>query len=257
MRTWAGVKDGVPPVLDFPDAFFRVSMGLNSVIPTWGVSILRVKKSLYIWLDYPSNMSRLTTRQITLIAAMSAVSIVVAYSKGLALSSLPGVFEFMTVLIFVTGFCFGTTVGGAVGVIALTIYMLIPSPFAHPAAWLFSTSPILLAVMALLGGMFGVAGGFLSKRIESERTSRFTLTLGVVGLVLTFVYDIMSSVGFALAYPGWTTIRQALWLTFVPLYYPWPPIVHTASNALIFALVAPVLIIAIKKLPEPISTSID
>jgi hypothetical protein len=30
MRTWAGVKEGVPPVLDFPDAFFRVSMGLNS-----------------------------------------------------------------------------------------------------------------------------------------------------------------------------------------------------------------------------------
>ncbi len=226
-------------------------------IPNWGVSILRVKKPLNIWLDYPSNMPRLTTRQITLIAAMSAVSIVVAYSKGLALSSLPGVFEFMTVLIFVSGFCFGTTVGGAVGVISLTIYMLIPSPFAHPAAWLFSTSPILLVVMALLGGMFGVAGAFLSKRIESKRTSRFTLTLGIVGLVLTFVYDIMSSVGFAIAYPGWTTIRQALWLTFVPLYYPWPPIVHTASNALIFALVAPVLIIAIKKLPEPISSSTD
>ncbi len=202
-------------------------------------------------------MSKLTTRQITLIAVMSAVSIVVAYSKGLALSSLPGVFEFMTVLIFVTGFCFGTTVGGAVGVIALTIYMLIPSPFGHPAAWLFSISPMLLVVMALLGGMFGVAGAFLSKRIESERTFKFTLTLGIVGLALTFVYDIMSSVGFALGYPGFTTIGQALWLTFVPLYYPWPPIIHTASNALIFALVAPALILAIKKLPESISSSTD
>jgi len=202
-------------------------------------------------------MSKLTTRQITLIAVMSAASIVVAYSKGLALSSLPGVFEFMTVLIFVTGFCFGTVVGGAVGVIALTIYMLIPTPFAHPAAWLFNTSPILLAVMALLGGMFGVAGAFAAKRIDVEKNRRFTVTLGVIGLVLTFIYDIMSSVGFALAYPAWTTIGQAIWLTFVPLYYPWPPIIHTFSNSLIFALVAPVLIIAIKNLPELNLSSTD
>ena len=101
-------------------------------------------------------MASLNSRKVSLIAIMSAVSIVVAYSKGLALASLPGVIEFMTVLIFITGYCFGTLVGGSVGVIALTIYMLIPSPFAHPADWLFSTSPILLVVMALLGGMFGV-----------------------------------------------------------------------------------------------------
>jgi hypothetical protein len=195
-------------------------------------------------------MDRLNTRQITLIATLSAATIVVSYSKGFAAATMPGLFEFMTVLIFVTGFCFGRVVGGAVGVISLTIYMLIPFPFAHPAAWLFNTSPILMVVMALLGGMFGIAGSFTSRYLQPQRDIRFTISLGVIGLVLTFIYDIASSVGFALAYPAFTTIWQSVVLTFVPLYYPWPPIIHTVTNTLIFASIAPVLIYAIRNLPD-------
>ena len=195
-------------------------------------------------------MTSLGSRNVSLIAIMSAVSIVVAYSKGLALASLPGVIEFMTVLIFITGYCFGALVGGSVGAIALTIYMLIPSPFAHPAAWLFNTSPILLVVMALLGGMFGVGGAYTAKFTKPGREKRFTLTLAVVGLILTFVYDIMSSVGFALAYPAFTTIWQSIIYTFIPLFLPYPPIIHTVTNAIVFALVAPVVITAIKALPS-------
>jgi uncharacterized membrane protein len=195
-------------------------------------------------------MSRISTRQVSLIAVMSAASIVVSYSKGLTVPSLPGVFEFMTVLIFVTGYCFGGLVGASVGVISLAIYMLIPFPFAHPAAWLFSISPVLLVVMALLGGMFGLGGALTSKFMNPRRSVRFTLCLALIGMGLTFVYDIVSSVGFALAYPAFTNVWQSIVLTFVPLYYPWPPIVHTATNAIIFAAVAPVLIVAIKSLPE-------
>ena len=99
----------------------------------------------------------MNARQVALIAVMSALSIVIAYSRGLAISSLPGVFEFMTVLIFISGFCFGSIVGVSVGVISLSIYMLVPYPFAHPAAWLYTISPILLLVMAALGALFGLA----------------------------------------------------------------------------------------------------
>ena len=194
-------------------------------------------------------MPVLNTRQIALIAIMSATSMVIAYSKGLAVPSLPGVIEFMTVLIFISGFCFGWLVGASVGVIALTIYMLIPYPFAHPAAWLFSTSPILLAVMALLGGMFGVAGAAVSRFVKPQRNLRFAFLLAILGFGLTFIYDIVSSVGFALAYPAFTTMWQAIVLTFIPLYYPWPPIIHTVTNTIVFATVAPVLITTIRTLP--------
>jgi hypothetical protein len=194
-------------------------------------------------------MTSLNTRQIALIAVMSATSMVIAYSKGLAAPSLPGVIEFMTVLIFISGFCFGRIVGTSVGVIALTIYMLIPYPFAHPAAWLFSTSPILLAVMAFLGGMFGVVGAVVSRFMKPQMNLRFAFLLALIGFGLTFTYDIVSSVGFAIAYPAFTTIWQAIVLTFIPLYYPWPPIIHTVTNTIIFATVAPVLITTIRTLP--------
>lgn len=94
---------------------------------------------------------------------LSALTIVVAYAKGVSLA-LPDVVEFMTVMVSVSGYCFGLVVGGFVGFVSLVLYMLIPSPFAHPAAWMFSVSPLLLFVMGLLGMMYGVVGGILEGR---------------------------------------------------------------------------------------------
>ena len=196
----------------------------------------------------------MNARQVALIAVMSALSIVIAYSRGLAISSLPGVFEFMTVLIFISGFCFGSIVGVSVGVISLSIYMLVPYPFAHPAAWLYTISPILLLVMAALGALFGLAGALSSKILKPAGWGRFSLSLAVIGFALTLTYDIVSSLGFALAYPAFSDPIQAIYLTFIPLYYPWPPIIHTFTNTLIFAVIAPPLIQGIKKLPETLNT---
>jgi hypothetical protein len=185
---------------------------------------------------------------------MSALSIVVAYSKGLAVTSLPGVFEFMTVLIFVSGFCFGMLVGFSVGLISLSIYMLIPYPFAHPAAWLYTTSPVLIIVMAVLGAMFGLAGALSSKILRPERWGKFSLSLAAIGFVLTLIYDIGSSLGFALAYPAYSDPMQAIILTFIPAYYPYPPIIHTVTNTIIFAALAPPLIQGILRLPEMLNS---
>lgn len=196
----------------------------------------------------------MNARQVALIAVMSALSIVIAYSRGLAISSLPGVFEFMTVLIFISGFCFGSIVGVSVGIISLSIYMLVPYPFAHPAAWLYTISPILLLVMAALGALFGLAGALSSKILKPAGWGRFSLSLAVIGFALTLTYDIVSSLGFALAYPAFSDPIQAIYLTFIPLYYPWPPIIHTFTNTIIFAVIAPPLIQGIKKLPETLNT---
>jgi uncharacterized membrane protein len=202
-------------------------------------------------MDNPATMN---ARQVALIAVMSALAIVIAYSRGLAISSLPGVFEFMTVLIFISGFCFGSLVGVSVGIISLSIYMLVPYPFAHPAAWLYTISPILLLVMAALGALFGLAGALSSKILKPAGWGRFSLSLAVIGFALTLTYDIVSSLGFALAYPAFSDPIQAIYLTFIPLYYPWPPIIHTFTNTVIFAVLAPPLIQGIKKLPETLNT---
>lgn len=128
----------------------------------------------------------MNTRRIALIAMLSALTLVVAYAKGVSLA-LPGVVEFMTVMVFVSGYCFGLVVGGFVGFVSLVLYMLIPSPFAHPAAWMFSISPLLLFVMGLLGMMYGVVGGVSGRsRNSSKITAKFVAEMAFFGFVLTF-----------------------------------------------------------------------
>jgi len=189
----------------------------------------------------------LDAKKLALTTALSAVTIVIAYARGLGLASLPGLVEFMTVLIFVSGFCFGWVVGGCVGFIAVTIYMLIPYPFAHPAAWLFTISPILLFVMGVLGALYGIVGGVFGKLHNPTKINiKFIAELAILGFILTFIYDVFSSIGFYVAYPVYPSVWDAIYWTFIPLYYPYPPIIHTVTNTVVFVLVAPALIHAIR-----------
>ena len=193
-------------------------------------------------------------QDLALISIFSALCIVVGYGRGLVLPQIPGI-EFMTVIIFVGGFLFGPFVGALNGFIALLVYMLVPYPFAHPAAWLFTISPVLLLIMAGLGALYGLVGGFLGTRRSAQSISaKFILEMALWGFCLTFVYDILSSVGFYIAYPGvYASVWEAIYLTFIPLWLPYPPIIHTFTNAIVFALVAPPLIKAVKDLPAHIT----
>jgi len=196
-------------------------------------------------------------KKVALIATFSAITLVVAYAKGFSISFLPGLVEFMTVLIFVSGFCFGWVVGGCVGFIALTIYLLTPSPFAHPAAWIFTTSPILLLVMGALGAFYGIFGGVLKRfRNPLKIDKKFVAELAFWGFTLTFIYDILSSIGFYLAYPVYPSVWEAIYMTFIPAYYLYPPIIHTITNTIVFAVIAPAIIHAFQALPIYLKTPI-
>jgi hypothetical protein len=201
-------------------------------------------------MDNPTYM-QLKARDLAIISIFSAVCIAAGYAKGLALSSLPGVVEFMTVLIFISGFMFGWIVGVINGALTLIIYMLVPYPFAHPAAFLFTISPILLVIMALLGAFYGIAGGILGKHYNPiSINARFIAAMAFWGFALTFIYDVLGSVGFYLAYPVfYTSVWEAIYLTFIPLYMPYPPIIHTFMNTIVFALLVPPLTKAISSFP--------
>lgn len=191
------------------------------------------------------------SKKLATVSAFSALCIVVGYARGVAISFLPGLVEFMTVIIFVSGFMFGWQVGALNGAIALAVYMLVPYPFAHPAAWFFTISPVLLVVMSGLGALYGIAGGILGKKRNNNKISfRFSMQMAFWGLILTFFYDVFSSVGFYFAYPAYyTSVWQSLYFTFIPLFYLYPPIAHTFVTSLIFAIVAPPLVKAIRSFP--------
>ncbi len=194
---------------------------------------------------------QLKAKDLAIVSVFSAVSIIVGYGRGLALSSLPGIIEFMTVLIFVNGLMFGWVVGALNGAIALIIYMLVPYPFAHPAAFLFTISPILLIIMALLGALYGIVGGILGKRYNPINiNAKFVAEMAFFGFTLTLIYDVVGSIGFYLAYPiFYASVWEAIYLTFIPLYMPYPPIIHTFTNTLVFALLVPPLTKAISNFP--------
>jgi len=185
------------------------------------------------------------------VAALSAGAVVVAFTHGLLTPYLYNV-EFMTVLIFVSGFCFGWLVGLLVGAIAETIYILFPYPVLSPAT-ITSTSPVLIVIMAALAALYGVVGGVRGRRWKPPSDMRrFVVEMALWGFVLTFVFDVLSSVGFYVAYPFvYPSVWEAVYLTFVPLppFMLYPPIVHTFANTIIFALVATPLILAIKRMP--------
>jgi len=79
-----------------------------------------------------------------------------------------------------------------------------------------------------------------SKFLKPAGWDRFSLSLAVIG--------------FALAYPAFSDPMQAIYLTFVPLYYPWPQIINTFTNTIIFAVLAPPIIQGIRRLPETLNT---
>ena len=188
-------------------------------------------------------------REIALTAVMSALTIVIAVGKGFAIPFLPGLIEFMTVIIFVNGFCFGPIIGGTIGTLTMAIRMIIPSPFAHPTAWIFTISPILLVAEAVLGAMYGIVGGIVGRKWNPNLHKKFVAKIALTGFTLTFIYQILSSVGFYLAYPIYPSMWDAIYWTFIPLFYPYPPITHAFTNTIVFALIGPALILAIKKLP--------
>jgi len=197
-------------------------------------------------------MKKPSAKELALISLLSAAAVAVAFTHGLLAPYLPNV-EFMTVIIFVSGFCFGWLVGLLVGVIAEFIYILFPYPWVSPAATITVTSPILMVIMAALAAFYGLAGG-LRGRIWSSPKSlrRFMLEMAFWGFVLTFIFDIMSSVGFYVSYPGiYPSVWIAIYYTFIPIpgWMPYPPIVHTIANTIIFTFFAPALILAIKRLP--------
>ncbi len=163
---------------------------------------------------------------------LTAIFIALAIAGGLARIQLPNV-ELLTVTFFLAGFFLGVARGLFVGSVAEFLYSFF-NPYG-PAA-----PPILIAQvfsMALAGGV----GGFVRK-FYAARTPPFWL-LGVCGFVLTFIFDLNTTLAFTLFIDGsWQGLLTAI-LFGAPFYFT-----HIGTNTLIFSLLLPILIPRLKTL---------
>jgi len=164
---------------------------------------------------------RLTVRDVSLITVLTALCVGGSY----ALIGLPNI-KIMDLVVFVTGFVFGAPMGVATGVLAWAVYGTI-NPFGF-------NLPVWLSTVAG-ETIFGIGGGILG-RINYKNPEkpfnifRFSLEMGLWGLILTIIYDLFTNIVFAVAFK--VPIVAAIvagW--FIP---PWFGILHEVSNLILF-----------------------
>jgi uncharacterized membrane protein len=184
-------------------------------------------------MDYPTidlaADSRSFQRQATrasIIAVMTAACIVSNYL-------LIGVFnvKLMDLIVFSSGFLFGPTVGASVGILTWLVYGTL-NPYGFSLPVLISTS--------FMESLYGIVGGFLGTRANMGIGLTSNLKYGIVGFLLTFVYDLVTNIvsGLSAGIP----LSVAL-ITGIPF-----AIAHEGSNAVFFFLGAPPLISAVGRL---------
>jgi len=167
-------------------------------------------------------------KKLALMGMLIALSIVLK----IPLLSVPNV-EFFTFLIFSSGYLLGMMEGCLVGVISISIYTTLVTPYGLPPL------PIAFAQIFSMA-LIGIAGGLAFKLnpISSARTSPFGsffpfLIMGIWGSILTIIYDLFTNLASALV------IGQ-----FLPVMVSAIPfaLIHLLSNLIIFMILSPLLL---------------
>ena len=177
--------------------------------------------------------------RIALISTFTALTVVLGYM----LVFLPNI-EMVAMMIFLSGFILGKKDGMIVGLMASFIFC-----FFNP----IGTSPLPLLMLQLvfysaLGLLGGITCDFLSKRKffkpeEDLYVFPVILLFGIIAVITTFTYDVLSTVVLALSVFG--TLDA-----FLPNYILGIPftVVHLIGNTLIFIFILPGLIQLIYKM---------
>jgi len=182
------------------------------------------------------------------IIARSGILVAVSVALGWLTITIPNV-ELITASIFVSGCWCGPLWGMAIGIVAETLFS-VTNPVGIPL-------PPLLIAQCLGMGFSGLAGGLVQKRwrnpesrtnskIPSSRTKpgdlfRTRISLGAIGLLITIIFDILTTLSFPLS-SGFRLSQ--IWKVLI-MGIPFVAI-HWISNVAIFVIIVPLIL---KRLP--------
>jgi uncharacterized membrane protein len=177
--------------------------------------------------------------RIVLISTFAALVVVMGYM----LAFLPNV-ELFTLMIFLSGFVLGKRDGAIVGLMSSFIFVSF-NPYGLSPLPLFAYQ---LAHYSLVGIIGGITGKYLGKKEyfkpnEDLYVFRVVLLFAIVGAVITFVYDILSTLIGAMSIFGTLDTFWAIYLFGLPF-----TTVHLIGNTLGFIFVLPGLIQLIYRL---------
>ncbi len=160
------------------------------------------------------------------------VLVALAIVLKLPILSVPNV-EFFTFVIFSSGYTLGIIEGLSVGVVSMSLYTSIITPYGLPPL------PIAFAQVSSMG-LIGLAGGLasklhlvcLDKKPSSLRGFKF-FTMGLFGMGLTLVYDLFTNLATAFVVGQFLPVMLAA----IPF-----ALIHILSNIAIFVVLTPVLL---------------
>ncbi len=168
--------------------------------------------------------------------ALSGVLIALAIALKLPILSVPNV-EFFSFIIFSSGYLLGMIGGVVVGIISISIYTSLITPYGLPPL------PIAFAqilCMALIGFAGGLAYKFNIVSVDENSPSRLFvhyLIMGVFGLVLTIIYDLFTNLATAFVMGQFLPVMVAG----IPF-----ALIHILSNIIIFVVFGPHLLMISK-----------
>lgn len=152
--------------------------------------------------------------------AQAGVFTALAVAVGYLLFYIPNV-ELISCAIFAAGWLFGVVVGVAVGGISYAIFSIF-NPLGA------SLPPLFIA--QILGGIItGFAGGVLRNLISSFPVFLKIVTLGIIGGMITLIYDVITNIGGFIAFTTEKTFFA--YLTTGIIF----SLVHIFSNILLFS----------------------
>ena len=172
------------------------------------------------------------TKSLTLMAVFTALIVAVGY----ALIQIPNV-ELVTATAFLAGTVLGIKRGFIVGAVGELLYAII-NPFGISALSLLISQVIGIA-------MAGAAGGVAIAMIsQNSSVLKRAIIFSVSGVIVTIFFDVFTTLGF-LVMSGLT------WHTFIGAYMYGISfyVTHVIVNAIIFALLIPVLYQVVVKYP--------
>jgi len=169
------------------------------------------------------------TKEVCIIAALTALNLATNY----ALIGIHNV-KLMDLIVFVSGFCFGSITGALIGILTWCIYGTL-NPYGF-------SLPIFIAT-SLCEAIYGVSGGLIRRTLGNIEFKRFNLLnfkFAILGFLLTFLYDLLTNVVYAFTF--------GIPLIFALAYGVPFAIAHEVSNAVFFMVGAPALIFAVNRL---------
>ena len=149
---------------------------------------------------------------------------------GFAFIYIPNI-ELITAAIFISGFLMGPAYGAAVGALAEFIFSLF-NPYGVSAPPLFLAQVISMSLVGFTGGIIRTRYWFKYSKIR-----RHAIT-GLCGLLLTLIFDGLTTLSFAVFVTGGDTQKLLSVFTSGIVFY----FLHMLINMLIFTTLVPVLL---------------